>query len=118
MKDVLFIVGVVFILLACWPESKDAWSERSGSNPVFEYSVLILWWACVVNVLDWRRALTDLGVPQAASWVLAPIGVIVMTGLTIVAIIIEDDVALWKWIAALLVWIAGLVGYLVVLNAP
>jgi hypothetical protein len=42
------------------------------------YVIAIEIWISTANFFDWRRRLAGIGVPAAASWVLAPIGLAVI----------------------------------------
>jgi hypothetical protein len=118
-KEWITVAGVLLILLATLAEATDEKPyerhakrmerlERAGIG----YGLAIVAWFSTMSILDWRRGLAAIGVPAAASWMLAPIGPIVIIALSIAAFYSGDKgQARWKRVAIPLLYLAVVVGY-------
>jgi hypothetical protein len=122
VKDWIFVAGVVIIFLAAAgsvAEQRKTYSGRgkstTGITTGYGYAVFDL--LCAVNLLECRRGLVNLGVPDGLSWVVAPLGLLVV----IVASAVSWGLAYesehsrwWAWSSALVFYIATGVGFIAV----
>lgn len=128
-KDGIFMAGVLVILfiaaaeafggerdMAGWRKKKDA------TNAHLFYVIAIPIWLCMVNFLDFRRGLeTRVGLPEALTWVLAPLAVVLLIALGITSVVMfttDEDVPWWKWGGLLVIELAALFGYMAVVAGP
>jgi len=113
-KDWVFIAGVLLILLVALALVKEY--KRTA---VAGYAVAALTWLCAVEILEFRHGLvTQLGIPDALSWALAPIALILLIALANVPWMLFTKKTLWwKRISFGALYTAAVVGY-VALAAP
>lgn len=128
LKDWLFVIGVAVILLVSVsllfdPADRYSPSRRkkraTGIRTGYLFAVMDL--ACVLSFLEWRRGLVRLGLPEAWSWVLAPIGLILVLATSMASWAASygegDNYARW-WVAALILYIVAVIGYITVGFGP
>jgi hypothetical protein len=122
-KEWLAVIGVLVILFFAIAEAEGSGgSYRSrGSRGRAEgahaaYVVLIASWFSLLNVLDYRAGLQRLGVPEALSWVLAPVTLVVLFGASLLGWYVSDEegLSLAKRAAPWAVWLAILFLYPVI----
>jgi hypothetical protein len=132
LQNWILLIGIVLIIL--WGLAAVTEQPKSGVRRVDQlegihlgYVFAIADWACIVYFLDWRRGLADLGLPEAGSWVLAPIGLILVIGSSIAAwntgygedpyrigLRRTEDQSRWRWVGLPLFYLTALAGYIVV----
>lgn len=110
LKDWIFIVGVVLLTMEAWGDITGA----RGNNASIErrgivYTVSILAWASIVNFFEWRRGLVDVGISDAGSWVLAPVGLIVLIAMSVA--VFSDELKRWKYAGVIALWIVCVAAY-------
>jgi hypothetical protein len=131
IKDWVFVAGTILIAVDAVGEILDRpqgfrklnEAERtSGIHAGYVYGVIA--WLCVVNFFDWRRGLASLGMYDVLSWVLAPIGLLLL----LVFILIgwwttyaeEAKATKWDnwlvWAGTLVLDLAGVAAYLAVVR--
>ena len=122
VKDWLFVIGVGVILLGAvgvLDEERGAFpvtrrKSMSGIHAGYSFAVVDL--LCAVNLLDVRRGLVALGLSEALSWVLAPIGLIVVIAASMVswgtAFGEDEGVRWWVWLGALTVYLGAGASYI------
>jgi hypothetical protein len=75
----------------------------------------ILVWISIVNFLEWRRGLVDVGIPDAGSWVLAPVGLLVLIAMSVA--VFSDELKRWKYVGVIALWIVCVAAYTAVVYA-
>src|SRR5512146_2054275 len=110
VEDWVFIVGIVFILLLTlgqMPDSSDRYlspekRKEEASNAHLFYVCMILPWTCAVNFLDFRHGLAvRVGLSDTLTWVLAPIGVILVFAVTFTILALSNKKGHWPvWVGA------------------
>jgi hypothetical protein len=122
VKDWIFVAGIVIIFLAAagsLAEQRKTYggSRKSTTGITTGYSYAVFDLLCAVNLLECRRGLVNLGVPDGLSWVVAPLGLLVV----IVASAVSWGLAYesehsrwWAWSSALVFYIAAGAGFLAV----
>jgi hypothetical protein len=122
IRDWLFVAGVVIIFLAAAGSLAEQWKthtgrRRSTTGITTGYSYAVFDLMCAVNLLQCRRGLASLGVPEGLSWMLAPLGLLIV----IVASVVSWTLAYesersrwWAWSSALIFYIAVGAGYIAV----
>jgi len=123
-KDAIFIFGVVVILLAALAQLEPAgpyeqWSAKrrkeAGGTAKLTYAIGLLTWVCIVDFLEFRRGLvTRVGLPEAITWVLAPIGLSLLLVLTVAQFTIDDKAPWWEWVGLFLLLLAAAGAWIVV----
>jgi hypothetical protein len=111
LKAWLLVAGIVVILFFALG---SVTSEREkASGVVAGYWIAILSWACVLAFPNWRTGLVDLGVPVGWSWLLAPIGTLVVIAASVIAwrTSYAEETSGWWWIPAWIGYAALLIGY-------
>lgn len=96
----------------------DTRSRGRASNIAAAYSPILLCWIAVVSIFEWRQGLADIGLPEALSWVLAPLGLIAVIALAIASYHLPDKEPWWKWAGLFLLFIAACFAYIVVAAGP
>jgi hypothetical protein len=121
LKDWVFIIGVVVILLvAAGDLLAHPSSGRKERSPGIRagYSFAILNLLCAVNFLEWRRGLVQIGVLGIWSWGIGTIGIIMVIALSIVSWRASygdhDRNGWWTWASALALYMAAVAGYITV----
>ncbi len=133
LQDWILTIGIVLIFLAAFAEitdPKDWYDEHRAARAEgtqTAYGLAVANWVCIVYFLDWRRGLADLGLPDAASWVLAPIGLILLIALSVAAwetvfgretyrmSFRRANQSRWRWMGLPLLWLATYAGFITVL---
>ena len=132
IKDGIFIAGLVLIFLVAISEALGDRDDPFHDLSMFStrrkeaartahlgYVVAVLTWACMVNFLEFRRGLeTRVGLPEALAWILAPIGVVVLIGLSIAQFATDDKSPWWTWVGLLVLYLAAVYGYIAVAFGP
>ena len=94
-RDWVFIAGailLVLVALAAMPDKSDRWftareskerkEQASAAHGIYLVGLLDL--LCIVSFLDFRRGLVaHLGLPEVWSWVLAPIGLVLVLAVSL-----------------------------------
>jgi hypothetical protein len=131
LKEWIALIGVGLILLVAFAEMTGPpkpYVKRADQLAGIHtgYVIAIMDWICIVNFFEWRRGLADLGLPEAVSWVLGPVGLILVIACSIASwntVYGEHlsigrrritDQSRWKWIGLPLLWLTALTGYSVV----
>ena len=84
-------------------------------------SVVLVSLYCVLQFFAFRRGLSGIGVPDALSWVLAPVGlltVIVLGGVAFDTAWRKDAPSWWMWTIAYVVYFGAGFGYARVAGKP
>jgi hypothetical protein len=121
VKDWIFVIGVVLFTLLLYGEVMDPakWYDRRHERAerglqMWREAVVTL--LLIVNFFEFRRGLESVvGLSEAVSWVLAPIGLI---------LVIAADLATWseglsrlKWAGVFLLWMTVCAAYIAVVWA-
>jgi peptidoglycan/LPS O-acetylase OafA/YrhL len=127
-KDGIFMAGVLVILFIAVAEALGGERDMAGwrkkedaTNAHLFYVIAIPIWLCMVYFLDFRRGLeTRVGLPEALTWVLAPVAVVLLIALiaSVVTFTTDEDVPWWKWGGLLVIVLAALLGYVAVVAGP
>lgn len=133
VRDWIFVIGLGLILLialaeltepAAFPGDRRPGERAGGIQAGYAYAVADL--LCLVNFLEWRRGLAELGLPDAVSWVFAPIGLLLVVTASVVSWVAsyaEDPLTIrrrrsdekaWKWLASFLLYVGAFAGYIAV----
>jgi len=133
LQDWILTIGIALIFLFAFAEITDPkrWYDKDGGarneGTQSGAGLAVANWVCIVYFLDWRRGLADLGLPEAASWALAPIGLILVIAVSFAAWeaafgaqtyqmnFRRTDQSRWRWIGLPLLWLAAWAGYVTVL---
>ena len=90
------VVVYVFMAVAMLT-GEERWYDHSKHRKkqdayiVFGYAIWLTNLLCLVNFFDWRRGLRDIGLSELWSWVLAPIGLILLIGVSLATFIDFDS---------------------------
>jgi hypothetical protein len=134
LKDWLFIIGVVVVTLvavaAVLPDSTMARykkpekrNHRASAAGGF-YALAVLDLLCITRFLDFRLGfVVNLGLPEVWSWILAPIGLLLLVVASIVAWAVtysdgRDNVPRWRWLVAWAILAAAYFGYITIGFGP
>jgi hypothetical protein len=115
----IFVIGVVVITLVALAEITDPadWgrpgAQQHRENALTGYRDAVVILLCTVNFFEFRHGLASVvGLPEVASWVLAPIGLIVLILVGFATWL--EDISRWKWAAIFVSWVGALAGYIIV----
>ena len=110
-KDWVLIAGFLLILLVAVSLPKE---DKGAARPF--YAVACVTWLCAVEILEFRHGLvTQLGIPDAFSWALAPIALILLIALPLVpGLLFTKKTRWWKRISFGALWLVAVVGYMTV----
>ncbi|HEX5301757.1 MAG TPA: hypothetical protein VFW50_32685 [Streptosporangiaceae bacterium] len=128
VKDWVFIVGIVFIFLltvGLMPDSSDRYlspekRKEEASNAHFFYVAMILPWTCAVNFLEFRHGLAvRVGLSDALTWVIAPIGVILVFAVAFTILALSNKKGHWLVaVSVFVLYLATGLGYIAVAVGP
>jgi hypothetical protein len=121
VKDWIFVIGVVLFTLLVYGEAMDPakWYDRrreraERAHQMWLEAVVTL--LLIVNFFEFRRGLEGVvGLPAAASWVLALIGLILFIAADLASW--SEDLSRLKWAGVFLLWIAVGAAYIAVVWA-
>jgi hypothetical protein len=126
-KDWVFIAAVILLLLVAVAAMPDE-ADRRRSTPAKRneqasaahgiYVVGLLDLLCIVSFLEFRRGLVvHLALPEVWSWVLAPIGLVLVLAVSLAAWL-SDEGPMWLSLAIWALFIAAVFGYVTVAAGP
>jgi hypothetical protein len=134
-RDWVFMAGVILLLLvalAAMPDKSDRWftareskerkEQASAAHGIYLVGLLDL--LCIVSFLDFRRGLVaHLGLPEVWSWVLAPIGLVLVLAVSLAAWGASygwgsDKDPMWRWLVMWALFLAAVFGYITVAVGP